>query len=165
MSPKKPVVRNQLYKYKIKFRKSLHSQRVGIELPPNCKLVSILAVPWGPSASLEVWSLVIEQPSPYPFPFLPRTFQSRPILQLSSPFGNVSFWHGSLSNSECATNWIYSNLYRELCTRPRILCISHSAKQGRHKNGKWERERGPADLGMSQAKGYGHLQYGYICYR
>lgn len=29
-------------------------------------------------------------------------------------------------------------------------------------NGK---ERGPADLGISQAEGYGHLQHGYICYR
>lgn len=65
-------------------------------------------------------------------------------------------------------NWIYSRAQPQrimLFHRPRILCISHSAKQGRHKNGKWERERGPADLGMSQAKGYGHLQYGYICYR
>lgn len=117
-----------------------------------------------------MWSSVIQTPISPPLPFLTQNFAAR-----AHPSAKITFWrvfHSDMVAYQIGNvprNWIYSRAQPQrimLFHRPRILCISHSAKQGRHKNGKWERGRGPADLGMSQAnKGYGHLQYGYLCYR
>lgn len=112
---------------------------------------------------------MIQTPISLPLPFLTQNFAA-----WAHPSAKLTFWrmfHSDMVAYQIVNvprNWIYSRAQPQrimLFHRPRILCINHSAKQGRHKNGKWERERGPADLGMSQAKGYGHLQYGYICYR
>lgn len=139
------LVPNQWYSnYKIKLKKTQCPQNGRLWLAAYSPS-SIPCYALRPSAPLEMLSSVIQTPVSPPSLFLTQNFAA--WAHPSAKISLMGVFHSDVAAYQIENvprNWIYSRaqlLRIMLIHGPWILGVRHSAKQGRHRNGKWERKR------------------------